>query len=174
MRNRFVCAAVAALFVAVVGAQSTSDPRVGLKAGLHDAGEAIRGLERVASLSNPAGFFDPKQPGGAYGSGGGAFGGGSAGVGAPAGCFGSKNPVGFDRLATRSSPRMASPASCSPALSPTRGSLVDCAATTTARQAADNALHTIRFIRILMGTLKGCPYTNSRSGTLSGCRDTSS
>src|SRR3982751_5994084 len=64
MRNRFICAAVAALSVAVVGAQSTTDPRVGLRAGLHDAGEAIRGLERVASLSNPAGFFDPKQPGG--------------------------------------------------------------------------------------------------------------
>src|SRR3954464_10150701 len=65
MRNRFVCAAVAALSVAVVGAQSTNDPRVGLKAGLRDAGEAIRGLERVAGLSNPAGFFDPKQPAGA-------------------------------------------------------------------------------------------------------------
>src|SRR3954447_686561 len=65
MRNRFVCAAVAALSVAVVGAQSTNDPRVGLKAGLHDAGEAIRGLERVPSLSNPSGFFDPKQPAGA-------------------------------------------------------------------------------------------------------------
>jgi hypothetical protein len=65
MRNRFVCATVAALSVAVVGAQSTNDPRVGLKAGLHDAGEAIRGLERVASLSNPTGFFDPKQPAGA-------------------------------------------------------------------------------------------------------------
>jgi hypothetical protein len=65
MRNRFLCAAAVALSVAVAGAQSTNDPRVGLKAGLHDAGEAIRGLERVASLSNPAGFFDPKQPGGA-------------------------------------------------------------------------------------------------------------
>ncbi len=40
------------------------DPRVGLKAGLRDAGEAARGLERVASLSNPTGFFDPKVPAG--------------------------------------------------------------------------------------------------------------
>src|SRR6516225_12346523 len=40
------------------------DPRVGLKAGLHDAGEAARGMERVASLSNPQGFFDPKVPAG--------------------------------------------------------------------------------------------------------------
>ncbi|PYR36028.1 MAG: hypothetical protein DMF93_20665 [Acidobacteria bacterium] len=54
----------ALLLVAGAAAQSTNDPRVGLKAGLHDAGEAIRGLERVASLSNPAGFFDPKQPAG--------------------------------------------------------------------------------------------------------------
>jgi hypothetical protein len=62
-RILFVASAVAAC-AAVVGAQAQNDPRVGLKAGLHDAGEAIRGLERVASLSNPAGFFDPKQPAG--------------------------------------------------------------------------------------------------------------
>jgi hypothetical protein len=65
MTKRFLCGAVIAVCVAAVGAQSTTDPRVGLKAGLHDAGEAIRGLERVASLSNPSGFFDPKQPAGA-------------------------------------------------------------------------------------------------------------
>jgi hypothetical protein len=65
--KRIICGSVVAacLAVAGVGAQSASDPRVGLKAGLRDAGEAIRGLERVASLSNPAGFFDPKQPAGA-------------------------------------------------------------------------------------------------------------
>jgi hypothetical protein len=65
MRRIIRGSAVAACLAAVVGAQSTNDPRVGLKAGLRDAGEAIRGLERVASLSNPAGFFDPKQPAGA-------------------------------------------------------------------------------------------------------------
>ena len=32
------------------------DPRVGLKAGLYDAGEAAFGLERLASLSKPSGF----------------------------------------------------------------------------------------------------------------------
>jgi hypothetical protein len=47
-----------------VGAQSTSDPRVGLKAGFRDAGEAIKNLEKVASLPNPSGFFDPKAPAG--------------------------------------------------------------------------------------------------------------
>ena len=38
------------------------DPRVGLKAGLDDAGQAIRNLELVAALSRPPGFFDPDNP----------------------------------------------------------------------------------------------------------------
>jgi hypothetical protein len=45
-------------------APSTHDPRVGLKAGLRDAGQAARNMELVASLSKPEGFFDPKAPGG--------------------------------------------------------------------------------------------------------------
>jgi hypothetical protein len=40
------------------------DPRVGLKPGLHDAGEAAFNMERIAGLSKPEGFFDPKAPGG--------------------------------------------------------------------------------------------------------------
>ena len=32
------------------------DPRVGLKAGLYDAGEASSGLQRLVSLPKPAGF----------------------------------------------------------------------------------------------------------------------
>ena len=43
---------------------STSDPRVGLKAGLRDAGVAARGLELVSSIPKPEGFFDPKEPAG--------------------------------------------------------------------------------------------------------------
>jgi hypothetical protein len=35
---------------------SSDDPRVGLKAGLYDAGEAASGLERIASLPKPPGF----------------------------------------------------------------------------------------------------------------------
>ena len=34
----------------------TDDPRVGLKAGLYDAGEASFGMQRLASLPKPAGF----------------------------------------------------------------------------------------------------------------------
>jgi hypothetical protein len=52
----------------VLSAQSgavPADPRVGLKAGLTDAGEAAWNMERVASLPKPDGFFDPKQPAGA-------------------------------------------------------------------------------------------------------------
>ena len=39
------------------------DPRIGLKPGLYDAGEAISGLEKVASLPKPPGFApDPNAP----------------------------------------------------------------------------------------------------------------
>ncbi len=40
----------------------SSDPRAGLKAGLDDAGQAIKNLELLASLSKPPGFFDPNNP----------------------------------------------------------------------------------------------------------------
>lgn len=35
---------------------SSEDPRVGLKAGLYDAGEAVSGMERIVSLPKPPGF----------------------------------------------------------------------------------------------------------------------
>jgi hypothetical protein len=46
---------------------SSADPRVGLKAGLYDAGEAAFGLEKLASLPKPPGFapgnfFPNSQP----------------------------------------------------------------------------------------------------------------
>jgi hypothetical protein len=41
-----------------------ADPRVGLKPGLKNAGEAARNMERVASMPKPDGFFDPKMPAG--------------------------------------------------------------------------------------------------------------
>jgi hypothetical protein len=43
---------------------ASGDPRIGLKPGFHDAGEAARNMERIASLSKPDGFFDPKTPAG--------------------------------------------------------------------------------------------------------------
>ena len=41
-----------------------ADPRIGLKAGVRDAGVAARNLELVASLPKPEGFFDPGAPAG--------------------------------------------------------------------------------------------------------------
>jgi hypothetical protein len=71
MNRRFLyLAAAVTLMLAPITAQERAaapakrDPRVGLKGGLHDAGEAAFNLERVASLPKPAGFFDPKAPAG--------------------------------------------------------------------------------------------------------------
>jgi hypothetical protein len=40
------------------------DPRVGLKPGFRDAGEAARHMQLVATLAKPDGFFDPNRPAG--------------------------------------------------------------------------------------------------------------
>ncbi|MFN0024313.1 MAG: DUF305 domain-containing protein [Parvularculaceae bacterium] len=40
------------------------DPRVGLKPGFKDAGAAASGMTLIASLPQPAGFFDPANPAG--------------------------------------------------------------------------------------------------------------
>ncbi len=41
----------------------SDDPRIGLKPGLYDAGEAISGLQKVASIPKPPGFApDPNAP----------------------------------------------------------------------------------------------------------------
>jgi hypothetical protein len=57
-------AALACLSVEGGAQERRPDPRVGLKGGLHDAAQASRNLELVATLPKPEGFFDPKQPGG--------------------------------------------------------------------------------------------------------------
>jgi hypothetical protein len=49
---------------ATPAAAAQDDPRVGLKGGLRNAGEAARNLERIAGLPKPEGFFDPKTPAG--------------------------------------------------------------------------------------------------------------
>ncbi len=45
-------------------AELSRDPRVHLRAGFRDAGEASLNLEKVATFANPAGFFDPHAPAG--------------------------------------------------------------------------------------------------------------
>jgi uncharacterized protein (DUF305 family) len=42
----------------------SADPRVGLAAGFDNAGEAIMGLTKIATLAKPAGFFNPENPAG--------------------------------------------------------------------------------------------------------------
>ena len=66
-RHAAISAALLSCGIAVMAAQgsgdgSKADPRVGLKPGLRDAGQAIRNLDLVASLPKPAGFFDPAKP----------------------------------------------------------------------------------------------------------------
>jgi hypothetical protein len=66
---RLLCGLFCAVLLSVViGADERSgnpnDPRVGLKAGLRDAGEAAWNMIRVSSLPKPEGFFDPKNPAG--------------------------------------------------------------------------------------------------------------
>jgi len=48
---------------AMLGSLS-SDSRAGLSSGYKNAGEAAMNLKLLAALSNPAGFFDPKNPSG--------------------------------------------------------------------------------------------------------------
>jgi hypothetical protein len=62
---RWLCGSLGVLFLTMSGvAQQPTDPRVGLKPGLRDAGQAARHMELVASLPKPEGFFDPKAPAG--------------------------------------------------------------------------------------------------------------
>jgi hypothetical protein len=66
VRGRMLPAGALALAVSmvIVAAQERPDPRVGLKAGMRDAGQAARNMELVASMPKPEGFYDPKQPAG--------------------------------------------------------------------------------------------------------------
>jgi hypothetical protein len=74
VRAGFVCAGAVVLLVAggAVAQERpvtpttvpSTDPRVGLKPGLKNAGQAARNLELVSSLPKPPGFFDPKMPAG--------------------------------------------------------------------------------------------------------------
>jgi hypothetical protein len=43
---------------------NTNDPRVHLKAGLKDAGEAAKNMQKLASLFKAEGFYDPNKPAG--------------------------------------------------------------------------------------------------------------
>jgi hypothetical protein len=59
---KLLCGSAAVLVLTVEGGAQQQDPRVGLKAGFRDAGQAARNMELVASLPKPEGFFDPTKP----------------------------------------------------------------------------------------------------------------
>jgi hypothetical protein len=58
-----LCGVVASLAI-LDGRAQTVDPRVGLKGGFRDAGQAAWNMELLASLPKPEGFFDPAAPAG--------------------------------------------------------------------------------------------------------------
>jgi hypothetical protein len=58
-----LAALAAALLATGAQAQTDRDPRIGLRAGWNDAGEAIRGMELVSHTTRPAGFFNPTEQG---------------------------------------------------------------------------------------------------------------
>ncbi|MGH9409682.1 MAG: hypothetical protein ACRD1V_09545 [Vicinamibacterales bacterium] len=73
--KRIVSCSVALFSAVLVGAAqsaqtpASNDPRVGLKPGLHDAGQAARGMELVTSLGKPPGFVPaPAAPAGGQGA----------------------------------------------------------------------------------------------------------
>jgi hypothetical protein len=57
------CAALLLAAAAPLAAQTAADPRVGLKAGWQDAGEAAWNLALIAHRPRPDGFFNPDNPG---------------------------------------------------------------------------------------------------------------
>jgi hypothetical protein len=57
-----LAASLPALCAAPSGASVPADPRVGLKAGMTDAGEAAFGMERLTSLPKPNAFVPPAEP----------------------------------------------------------------------------------------------------------------
>jgi hypothetical protein len=70
---RFACVVAMILTIGIApdaqerpaaSAPASSDPRVGLKPGLRNAGEAARNMELVSTLPKPSGFFDPRHPAG--------------------------------------------------------------------------------------------------------------
>ena len=59
---RLLCGSAAVFILTIDGGAQQQDPRVGLKAGFRDAGQAARNMELVASVPKPDGFFDPAKP----------------------------------------------------------------------------------------------------------------
>jgi hypothetical protein len=63
MKKLFLTTGVAVVCAASTASAQQADPRVGLKAGLFDAGSAISNLELVSTTKRPEGFVNPAQLG---------------------------------------------------------------------------------------------------------------
>jgi hypothetical protein len=63
MRSALTALALLSATVLSAQAPNTTDPRAALKAGLMDAGEAIRNLEMVSHRPRPQAFINPADPG---------------------------------------------------------------------------------------------------------------
>ena len=64
LRSALVAATLGGLVGSAVAQNpNTNDPRVGLKAGWMDAGEAISNLTLVSHTNRPDGFVNPQNPG---------------------------------------------------------------------------------------------------------------
>jgi hypothetical protein len=62
LSTRVACAVIRGVAQQVPAVPNMNDPRVGLKAGLFDAGEAAKNMEHISNLPKPDGFFDPNPP----------------------------------------------------------------------------------------------------------------
>ena len=63
-RLLFAAALVTSFVLSGVAQDKPADPRVGLKPGLKNAGESAKGVELIATVPKPAGFFNPAAPAG--------------------------------------------------------------------------------------------------------------
>ena len=85
---------------------ATNDPRVGLKPGFRDAGQASKNIELVATMPRAEGFYDPKAPAG------GVMGGGTGGATPP-------GSTGASAAAAPAAAATAAPAPVAPAAATT-------------------------------------------------------
>src|SRR6478752_7569244 len=63
MRSHTFAVTIGVLAIASAAGAQTPDPRVGLRAGWLDAGEATRNLQVVARQPRPQGFVNPASAG---------------------------------------------------------------------------------------------------------------
>ncbi len=123
--TRLLTVAACSMSIAIAGiAQDkpatsiTNDPRVGLKAGFRDAGQAARNMELVATMPRAEGFYDPKAPAGSVMGQRGNRGGRAGDAGAPSGQTMPAAPPAPVPAAVPAAPASAAPAPASGTIPP--------------------------------------------------------